>query len=63
MAHYAGIQLKDHRKDYEVATKFGFIFDEGSEGMSIKGVDGSPDFVRHQVEASLKRLNTDHIDL
>lgn len=31
--------------------------------MAIKGVDGSPQFIRHQVEESLKRLNTDHIDL
>ena len=59
----AGLALKKNRGQYEVATKFAFIFEPGSEGMQIKGVDGSPEFIRQQVEQSLKRLQTDHIEL
>jgi len=43
-----------------IATKFGFKI--GADG-SMKGVDSHPEHIRNVVEASLKRLNTDHIDL
>jgi aryl-alcohol dehydrogenase-like predicted oxidoreductase len=42
-----------------VATKFGFRI--GLDG--ITGVDGSPENVRRACDASLKRLDTDYIDL
>jgi aryl-alcohol dehydrogenase-like predicted oxidoreductase len=42
-----------------VATKFGFRI--GPEG--ITGVDGSPENSRRACDASLKRLDTDYIDL
>jgi aryl-alcohol dehydrogenase-like predicted oxidoreductase len=42
-----------------VATKFGFRI--GPEG--ITGVDGSPENARRACDASLKRLDTDYIDL
>ena len=59
-----GKALKSKRESYQVATKFGFIFEEFTPGMDgIKGISGAPDFVRQQVENSLKRLGTDHIDL
>src|SRR4051794_7043377 len=42
-----------------IATKFGFRFEDGKN----IGVDSSPANVRRAVEGSLRRLNTDHIDL
>ena len=42
-----------------VATKFGFRFGESG----INGVDSRPEHVREAVEGSLRRLNTDRIDL
>ncbi|WP_427018845.1 aldo/keto reductase [Pseudarthrobacter sp. P1] len=52
--------LAGRRDEAVVATKFGTIRhrSDGSRGM-----DGSADNVRLSVEGSLKRLNTDHIDL
>jgi aryl-alcohol dehydrogenase-like predicted oxidoreductase len=43
-----------------IATKFGFTFD--ANGV-IAGVDSRPGHVRDVVDASLRRLQTDHIDL
>jgi aryl-alcohol dehydrogenase-like predicted oxidoreductase len=42
-----------------IATKFGFKFENGA----IAGVDSRPEHIREVVEASLRRLQTDHIDL
>jgi aryl-alcohol dehydrogenase-like predicted oxidoreductase len=42
-----------------IATKFGFKLENGKN----VGVDSSPDNVRRAAEGSLRRLNTDHIDL
>ncbi|KAJ2825776.1 hypothetical protein IWW50_002699 [Coemansia erecta] len=61
--------LKDHRKDIFLCTKFGVTFrpyEPGTKGdfaKNITGVNGSPEYVRKAVEASLARLGTDHIDL
>jgi aryl-alcohol dehydrogenase-like predicted oxidoreductase len=43
-----------------IATKFGFRFDENG---AIDGVDSRPVHIRHAVEGSLRRLQTDRIDL
>ena len=43
-----------------IATKFGFRFD--ANGV-IAGVDSRPEHIREVVEGSLRRLQTDHIDL
>jgi len=43
-----------------IATKFGFMFD--ANGV-IAGVDSRPEHIRAAVEGSLRRLQTDHIDL
>jgi aryl-alcohol dehydrogenase-like predicted oxidoreductase len=51
--------LEGRRDDAIIATKFGFRF--GPEG--INGVDSRPEHVREAVEGSLRRLNTDRIDL
>jgi len=53
-----GEALKPFRNEVAVATKFGF-----QDGDSTKGLDSSPARIRKMVEASLKRLQTDHIDL
>jgi aryl-alcohol dehydrogenase-like predicted oxidoreductase len=42
-----------------VATKFGFSFENGA----IAGADSRPAHIRDVVEGSLRRLQTDHIDL
>ncbi|WP_369963757.1 aldo/keto reductase [Leifsonia sp. EB34] len=43
-----------------IATKFGTILHRSKDE---RGLDGSPENVRLSVEGSLKRLQTDHIDL
>ena len=42
-----------------IATKFGFTF----EGGKIAGVNSRPAHIREAVDGSLRRLQTDHIDL
>jgi aryl-alcohol dehydrogenase-like predicted oxidoreductase len=54
-----GRALQDKRDDVIIATKFGFRFGEAG----IVGVDSRPEHVREAVEGSLRRLNTDRIDL
>jgi aryl-alcohol dehydrogenase-like predicted oxidoreductase len=51
-----GRALQGRRDQVVLATKFGLIPHAGSR-------PGSPDSIRVAVEASLKRLRTDHIDL
>lgn len=58
--------LKPNRDKVFIATKFGFRQKEGSTGyVGTAGsyVDGSPAYIKTAVEASLKRLQTDVIDL
>ena len=52
--------LRGRRDRVVIATKFGFTFD--AKG-AIHGVDSRPAHIREAVEGSLRRLNTDHIDL
>jgi len=53
-----GEALAPFRKEVVIATKFGF-----QDGDSKKGLDSSPARIKAVVEASLKRLKTDYIDL
>jgi aryl-alcohol dehydrogenase-like predicted oxidoreductase len=55
-----GRALAGKRDQVVIATKFGFTFD-GKGGLA--GVDSRPAHIREVVEASLRRLQTDHIDL
>lgn len=55
-----GRALAGRREKAVIATKFGTIMHRGDGG---RGLDGSPENVRISVEGSLKRLNTDYIDL
>jgi aryl-alcohol dehydrogenase-like predicted oxidoreductase len=56
-----GEGLAPFREQVVIATKFGFKLDPGS-GRSV-GVDSRPEHIKEVVEASLKRLKTDVIDL
>jgi len=55
-----GRALAGHRVDVVIATKFGTILHRTDNS---RGLDGSAENVRLSVEGSLKRLNTDYIDL
>ena len=52
-------QLPGARERVTIATKFGFRFENGA----IAGVDSRPAHIREAVEGSLRRLQTDRIDL
>ncbi|HWD86820.1 MAG TPA: aldo/keto reductase [Mucilaginibacter sp.] len=53
-----GEALAPFREDVVIATKFGF-----KNGKTADGLDSRPENIRAVTEASLKRLNTDRIDL
>jgi aryl-alcohol dehydrogenase-like predicted oxidoreductase len=55
-----GEALAPMRDQVVIATKFGFKLDAGG---AIVGLDSRPEHIRDVVEASLKRLRTDRIDL
>ncbi len=54
-----GRAIAGKRDEVVLATKFGNRwFDDGS-----RTIDGSPDYVREAIDASLRRLNVDYVDL
>jgi len=55
-----GEALEPIRDQVVIATKFGFKLDASG---AIVGLDSRPEHIREVVEASLKRLRTDRIDL
>jgi len=55
-----GEALEPIRDQVVIATKFGFKLDDNG---AIVGLDSRPEHIRDVVEASLKRLRTDRIDL
>ena len=56
-----GKALKELRHDVVIATKSGFTYDR--EQRALIGQDWSPAYIRRALEASLKRLCTDYVDL
>ena len=54
-----GRALKGRRNEVILATKFGMRIEQGKRG----GLDSRPEHIRQVVEASLRRLQTDYIDL
>jgi aryl-alcohol dehydrogenase-like predicted oxidoreductase len=52
-----GRAIRDRRDEVVLATKFGHVVGGGGK------IDGRPEYVREAVEASLRRLGVDHIDL
>ncbi|HEX7490036.1 MAG TPA: aldo/keto reductase, partial [Anaeromyxobacteraceae bacterium] len=53
--------LKGRRDQVQLATKFGIVRDPTDP--TRRRMDGSPANVRRSIEGSLKRLQTDHVDL
>jgi aryl-alcohol dehydrogenase-like predicted oxidoreductase len=53
-----GKALGEHRKDVVIATKFGVRVNNGKTVY-----DNSPEWIQEALESSLRRLNTDYIDL
>jgi aryl-alcohol dehydrogenase-like predicted oxidoreductase len=53
-----GRALADRRDKAFIATKFGMNLPDGE-----RGNDGSPENVKRAIEGSLKRLQTDHVEL
>lgn len=59
-----GAALKPWRDQIVLATKFGIHFDKTCDQVNKPLIpDSRPEVIRASVEASLKRLGTDHIDL
>lgn len=56
---WVGKALKPVRDKVKIATKFGFGVEEGQP----TALNSEPKHIRHAVEGSLKRLQTDRIDL
>ncbi|MGD9056369.1 MAG: aldo/keto reductase [Desulfobacterales bacterium] len=62
--------IAGRREDAFIATKFGIVFDPDQQGTEVPtgwgfslNINGGPDYVRRSLDYSLKRLNTEHIDL
>ncbi len=60
-----GKALKPYRNKVKIATKFGFDIENNKVDELGRPVvlSSSPDSIKKSIEGSLKRLNTDHIDL
>ena len=59
-----GEALRDVRNSVQIVTKFGIRFDETSTAVNKPLIpDSRPETIRASVEGSLRRLQTDHIDL
>lgn len=58
-----GEALAPFRDDVVIATKFGFNIDAEGIQQQEPPLDSRPDHIRQVVDASLKRLGTDRIDL
>jgi aryl-alcohol dehydrogenase-like predicted oxidoreductase len=56
-----GRAIRGRRDEVVLATKFGIVRDVREP--SARGIDGSPDYARRALEASLRRLGTDRVDL
>jgi aryl-alcohol dehydrogenase-like predicted oxidoreductase len=55
-----GRAIADRRDDVTLATKFGIV--RGDEPTD-RSINGRPEYVSEAIDASLKRLGTDHVDL
>lgn len=59
-----GEALKPYRDRIVLASKCGLCFDETSEAVNRPLIpDGRPETVKNSIDGSLKRLQTDHLDL
>lgn len=55
-----GLALKGRREAAVVITKGGLVWDDGSH---VLGRNGRPDYLAAKLDESLKRLDTDYVDL
>jgi aryl-alcohol dehydrogenase-like predicted oxidoreductase len=58
-----GRVLEPHRKHFTLASKGGLGGVKGEDGVTRRVIDGRPDALRRNCEDSLRRLQTDVIDL
>lgn len=58
-----GRALAGRRDQAVLATKFGLIPGPGTSRGAPTGIDGSPEHARSAIDASLRRLGVDHVDL
>src|SRR4051794_33306381 len=59
-----GHALKGRRDEVTLATKCGLVVTgEGADGLKTVGRDGRPEHIRQAIDASLRRLEVDHVDL
>lgn len=56
-----GKAIKGRRDQVFLATKFGIVRDDSNP--HARGIDGRPEYIRHAIEGSLKRLGVETIDL
>lgn len=54
-----GKAIRGRRDQVVLATKFGIVRGEDNE----RSINGRPEYVRQAIDASLKRLDVDHVDL
>lgn len=61
---FVGAALKPFRDKVVIGTKFGITFDWNSPETNLPVItDSRPESIKKSVEGSLKRLQTDHIDI
>jgi aryl-alcohol dehydrogenase-like predicted oxidoreductase len=58
-----GKAVAGRRDEYVIATKFGVRIEQDDPAGPRRVLDGSPANVRRSIDASLKRLGTDYVDL
>ncbi len=58
-----GKVLKAHRSQFTLASKGGMAGVPGPDGKPVRKIDGRPETIRRNCEDSLRRLQTDVIDL
>lgn len=58
-----GRGLAGRRDEVILATKFGLVVEDGPLGQGRLGVDGSPAYAAKAIDASLRRLGVDHVDV
>ncbi len=56
-----GKAIAGKREEVVIATKFGYFSNEATK--TLHGINVSPDYIERACDASLKRLNTDYIDV
>lgn len=55
-----GRALQDQREKIVLASKFGIVRNDSGDWL---GVNGKPEYVKASCDASLRRMNTDYVDL